>query len=84
MYRTVKNGFNYLLAGLPLIGNLERRKSRKKLSLTIYDKLRDTMVAPALASNAVTDFNDPVRKQLLEEKRKHAAQQKTDYSHVFT
>ncbi|XP_063701955.1 proton-associated sugar transporter A-like isoform X2 [Culicoides brevitarsis] len=41
------------------------------------------MVAHSLPT-ANIDYNDPVRKQLIQEKRDHAKQQKYDYSHVFS
>lgn len=52
-----------------------RRRTKKRLD-------KEKMVAHALPT-ANIDYNDPVRKQLVEAKREYAAQQKHDYSHVF-
>lgn len=67
LYRTIK---------------VSEREKRKKSEKALLKKEKEKMVAHPLPS-ANIDYNDPVRKQLIQEKRDYAKQQKHDYSHVF-
>lgn len=62
--------------------NVSERKKRKKTEKESLKKEKEKMVVHSLPS-ANIDYNDPVRKQLIQEKRDYAKQQKHDYSHVF-
>lgn len=79
MFRNIKCFFNYLISG-----TIVHKDSRKIFGRNVYQKFKDIMVTPAAIPTGSDNYNDPVRKQLIEAKRKHAGQQKKDYSHVFT
>lgn len=60
----------------------EREKRKKNQKAALLKKEKEDMGGHALPS-ANIDYNDPVRKQLIQAKRDYAKQQKHDYSHVF-
>lgn len=62
--------------------NLSERRKRTKSESSLLKKEKEKMVAHSLPS-ANIDYNDPVRKQLIQAKKDYAKQQKHDYSHVF-
>lgn len=82
MYRQIKSFLNYLISGV-----INHTDSKKSFGRSVYQKFKDKiMVAPVIGSSSGAgnmDYNDPVRRQLIETKRAHAAKQKKDYSHVF-
>jgi len=56
----------------------------KRPEHSFYAKLKKKIMVRQAVSNSACDYNDPVRKRLIEAKREHAARQNKDYSHVFS